>query len=160
MRTLAKTLYLVGFFLVGAAHAQTWTHPVSLAYQTTQVLSENTCMGSDTIEIYDNSFISPGPDIVYLLRNRQPVGMPHYTSARITVLPYSTQDFEIFACQQEFGNTVQNCPLEADNLGNQGQPVQLTIPNQYETYHIIVTAGNFAYSAACTPFTLVVQRMP
>lgn len=111
-----------------------------------------------------DGFCGPGPYIVYQLRNRQPVGSPHYSSAIVTLIPsayYPSMDFEIFACQLKYGNVAENCALEADNVDRPGQSFQLAIPNQYVTYRIVVSAGNELESGyvPCVPFTLVVQRL-
>lgn len=155
-------LSLLGFF-TASAQAQTWTQPIQLSYTSMQVLSGNTCMASNTISNFDG-FYGPGPDVIYQLRNRQPVGSPHYSSAVLTLIPsayYPSMDFEIFACQLKYGNAAENCALEADNVIRPGQSFQLAIPNQYVTYRIIVTAGNDPESGyvPCVPYTLVVQRL-
>lgn len=166
MRSLSIILLsLLGFFTASHARAQTWGQPIQLAYTSVQVLSENTCAGSDTIEIYEGWLDSAGPDIVYQLRNKQSVGSPHYSSAVVTVIPpsnYASMDFEIFACSSLYGNVAENCALEADNIERPGQAFQLVIPNQYETYRTIVTAANEFESRyiPCMPYTLVVQRLP
>src|SRR5450755_1819716 len=154
MRSLSTILLaLFGFFAINHAQAQTWTKPIPLAYTLTQFLSGNTCEASDTIDFYDG-WPATGPDIVYQLRNRQPVGSLHFSSAIITLVPstyYSSLDFEIFACQAKYGNSAYNCPIEADNIDQLGQPFQVAIPNQYETFNIIVTAANMYESGYNNP---------
>jgi hypothetical protein len=161
------TILLVLLALSAAGHvkAQTWTQPIELSYTSVQTSSGNTCEASDTIDIYEGWFNGSGPDIVYELRNRQPVGSPHYSSAIITFVPnysYPMVDFEMFACQAKYGNFAENCAIEADNLYSPQQPFQLTIPNQFETFRLVVTAANFFPTGynPCVPYTLVVQRLP
>ena len=71
-------------------------------------------------------------------------------------------DFELFACQLKYGNTVQNCPVEADNVNNPTQPFQVAIPSQDVSFRIILTAANLYYFGynPCAPYTLIVQRLP
>jgi len=76
-----------------------------LYYESFHVHSENNCPFDNTIHYFDG-FDRPGPDIVYELKNRRPVGMPLLTDTILTLVPYSSVqpiDFEVFVCEQKYG---------------------------------------------------------
>jgi hypothetical protein len=164
MRSPIIAFMLLGLLVAGQLKAQTWEHPLPLYYESSHVYSENTCPFDNTIQFIDGAYF-PGPDIVYEFKNRRPVGMPLFTDALITLVPnpnstFEPIDFEVFACEQKYGITVQNCPAEWDNLYRLGQWFQITIPPQYKTLHIVVTAGNLlpiSYNP-CIGYQLYVQR--
>jgi len=157
-------LILLGLFAAGHVEAQSWEHPLLLAYAGYGQYSGNTCSVANTINLFDGSFEGPGPDVVYQLRNRRPVGSPLYGDTILTLVPYfssSPPDFEIFACEQKIGAFAYNCPVEADNFVRPGQPIQVTIPTQDKTFHLIVTAANIEPDPfnSCFPYELIVQRL-
>ena len=87
------------------------------------------------------------------------------TPEYLTLYPdnwYSSVDFEVFVCEYKNGYDVWNCPIEADNMYNIGSAIQITIPPEDLTYHIIVTSGMlndyYDYGHGCGSYTLITSH--
>jgi len=173
MRTQSIALFgLLGLALVGHARAQTWEQPYVLFPVSTSTF--NTCEANQTIATFDGESAA-GPDVVYqfltLHHLPHPIpggpplgsGSPH--SAVLWLVPlYPTSfpqvDFEIFVCRDKFGINAFDCPVEGDNFDRPAQPVQITIPPDDLTFHVVITSGLLDYSSdhsVCGAYTLVVD---
>jgi hypothetical protein len=166
---------LFGLLVAGHAQAQTWEQP-SVLYPY-DAISSNTCASPRTIAAFDGTY-SPGPDVVYqFLTVRHPPhpypghgwgrGQPPHSEllTLIPQFPYPGSppqvDFEIFVCSDKTGWNVFGCALEADDIDHPGQPVQITIPPEDLTFHVVITSGMLNgdnnFGNGCGPYTLFVQ---
>lgn len=171
MRTQSVALFvLLGLAAAGHAWAQTWEQPFVLFPVGTSTF--NTCEANVTIDAFDGESAA-GPDVVYEfltlhhlphpIPGGPPVGSGSPHSAVLWLVPlypsnFPQVDFEIFVCRDKFGFYAFDCPVEGDNLDRPGQPVQVTIPPEDLTFHVVVTSGLLDYNSdhrVCGAYTLV-----